>query len=234
VATFACFLTRAYDFIRMAAISQSNIKLMGSHVGVSIGEDGPSQMGLEDLAMMAAQPGVVVLYPSDGMCAYRLVETMANHKGMVYMRTGRPKTPMLYGPEEPFPIGGSKVLRQSAKDQLTIVAAGVTVFEALKAYDELQTAGIAVRIIDLYSVVPIDVATLQQAAKATNNRLLTVEDHYLHGGIGDSVLGALAGDGVRLTKMGINQIPHSGKPDQLLDHYGISARAIVEKIKQLV
>jgi len=233
-ATFACFLTRAYDFIRMAAISQSNIKLMGSHVGVSIGEDGPSQMGLEDLAMMAAQPGTVVLYPSDAMCAYRLVETMANHKGMVYMRTGRPKTPILYGPEESFPIGGSKVLRQSAQDQLTIVAAGITVFEALKAYDALQATGIAVRIIDLYSVVPIDVATLQQAARATNSRLLTVEDHYLHGGIGDAVLSALAGDGVRLTKMGICQIPHSGKPDQLLDHYGINARAIVEKVKQLI
>jgi transketolase len=233
-ATFACFLTRAYDFIRMAAISQSNIKLMGSHVGVSIGEDGPSQMGLEDLAMMAAQPGVVVLYPSDAMCAYRLVETMANHKGMVYMRTGRPKTPILYGPEESFTIGGSKILRQSAKDQLTIVAAGVTVFEALKAYDELQAAGIAVRIIDLYSVAPIDVTTLRQAAKATNNRILTVEDHYLHGGIGDAVLSALAGDGVRLTKMGIRQIPHSGKPAQLLDHYGISARAIAKQVKQLV
>lgn len=233
-ATFACFLTRAYDFIRMAAISQSNIKLMGSHVGVSIGEDGPSQMGLEDLAMMAAQPGVVVLYPSDAVCAYWLVETMANHKGMVYMRTGRPNTPILYGPQESFTIGGSKVLRQSAKDQLTIVAAGVTVFEALKAHDELQAAGIAVRIIDLYSVAPIDVATLQQAAKATNNRFLTVEDHYLHGGIGDAVLGALAGDGVRLTKMGIRQIPHSGKPDQLLDHYGINARAIIDKVKQLV
>lgn len=233
-ATFACFLTRAYDFIRMAAISQANIKLMGSHVGVSIGEDGPSQMGLEDLAMMAAQPGIVVLYPSDAMCAYRLVETMANHQGMVYMRTGRPKTPILYGAEEFFTIGGSKVLRQSAKDQLTIVAAGVTVFEALKAYDRLQTAGITVRVIDLYSVTPIDRATLLQAANDTNSRFLTVEDHYLHGGIGDAVLSAMAGEGVRLTKMGICQIPHSGKPDQLLDHYGISARAIVEKVKQLV
>lgn len=233
-ATFACFLTRAYDFIRMAAISQANIKLMGSHVGVSIGEDGPSQMGLEDLAMMAAQPGVVVLYPADAVCAYRLVETMANHKGMVYMRTGRPKTPVLYGAEESFTIGGSKVLRQSAKDQLTIVAAGVTVFEALKAYDQLQTVGITVRIIDLYSVTPIDRATLLQAAKATNSRFLTVEDHYLHGGIGDAVLSAMAEEEVRLTKMGIGQIPHSGKPDQLLDHYGISARAIVEKVKQLI
>ena len=233
-ATFAAFFTRAYDFIRMAAISQSNIKLMGSHVGVSIGEDGPSQMGLEDLAMMAAQPGVVVLYPSDAMCAYRMVETMANHKGMVYMRTGRPKTPILYGPDETFTIGGSKVLRHSEKDKLTIVAAGVTLHEALKAYDELQKSGIAVRIIDLYSIAPIDVSTLKQAAKATNNLVLTVEDHYLHGGIGDAVLSALSTEGVRLHKMGIQEIAHSGKPDQLLDHYGINARAIIEKTKQLV
>ena len=233
-ATFACFLTRAYDFIRMAAISQSNIKLMGSHVGVSIGEDGPSQMGLEDLAMMAAQPGVVVLYPSDAVCAYKMVELMANHRGMVYMRTGRPKTPILYSPSDTFTIGGSKILRQSEQDLITIVAAGVTVFEALKAYDELKAAGIDVRILDLYSVVPIDVQTLQRSAKATHGRVLTVEDHYLHGGIGDAVLSALASEGVKVTKMGIRQIPHSGKPDQLIDHYGISARAIVEKVKQLV
>ncbi len=233
-ATFAAFFTRAYDFIRMAAISQSNIKLMGSHVGVSIGEDGPSQMGLEDLAMMAAQPGVVVLYPSDAMCAYRMVENMANHRGMAYMRTGRPKTPIIYGPEETFTIGGSKVLRQSEKDQLTIVAAGVTLHEALKAYEELLKAGIHVRIIDLYSIAPIDAATLKQAAKATQNLILTVEDHYLHGGIGDAVLSALSTEGVRLHKMGIQDIAHSGKPDQLLDHYGINARAIVTKVKQLV
>ncbi|MDR4495793.1 MAG: transketolase [Nitrospirales bacterium] len=205
-ATFACFLTRAYDFIRMAAISQSNIKLMGSHVGVSIGEDGPSQMGLEDLAMMAAQPGVVVLYPSDAICAYRLVEQMANHQGMVYMRTGRPKTPILYSATDIFTIGGSKILRQSEKDQFTIVAAGVTIFEALKAYDELKAAGITVRILDLYSVVPIDIQTLQQSAKATQGRFLTVEDHYLHGGLGDAVLSALASEGVKVYKMGIQQI----------------------------
>lgn len=233
-ATFACFLTRAYDFIRMAAISQSNIKLMGSHVGVSIGEDGPSQMGLEDLAMMTAQPGMVVLYPSDAMCAYRLVETMANHKGMVYMRTGRPKTPILYDTNEIFTIGGSKVLRQSDHDQLTIVAAGVTLFEALKAYDELQKSGITVRVIDLYSIAPIDATTLKQAATATSKLVLTVEDHYLHGGLGDAVMSALSSEGIRLHKMGIREIAHSGKPAQLLDHYGISARAIIEKAKHLV
>ena len=218
----------------MAAISQSNIKLMGSHVGVSIGEDGPSQMGLEDLAIMAAQPGMVVLYPSDAMCAYRLVEDMANQKGMVYMRTGRPKTPILYDKNETFTIGGSKVLRQSDHDQLTIVSAGVTLFEALKAHEELLKAGITVRIIDLYSIAPIDGATLKQAAKATNNLILTVEDHYLHGGLGDAVMSALSADGVRLHKMGIQEIAHSGKPAQLLDHYGLSARAIIEKVTQLV
>ena len=233
-ATFAAFFTRAYDFIRMAAISQSNIKLMGSHVGISIGEDGPSQMGLEDLAMMAAQPGVVVLYPSDAVCAYRLVESMAKHKGMVYMRTSRPKTPILYDPNETFKIGGSKVLRESQNDRLTIVSAGVTLFEILKAYDDLQKSGISVRVIDLYSIVPIDVATLKQAAQATNHAVLTVEDHYIHGGLGDAVLSALSTEGVRLHKMGIREIAHSGKPDQLLDHYGLSARAIVEKVKQLV
>jgi len=150
------------------------------------------------------------------------------------MRTGRPKTPILYDQNETFTIGGSKVLRQSANDQLTIVSAGVTLFEALKAYDELQKSGITVRIIDLYSIVPIDASTLKQAAKATNNLVLTVEDHYIHGGLGDAVLSALSTEGVRLHKMGIKEIAHSGKPAQLLDHYGISARAIIEKVKQLV
>lgn len=233
-ATFACFLTRAYDFIRMAAISHANIKLMGSHAGVSIGEDGPSQMGLEDIAMMATQPGVVVLYPSDAMCTYRLVEEAANHHGMVYIRTSRPKTPVLYSNEESFPIGGSKVLRQSSGDRLTIVTAGVTLFEALKAHEELQTIGIPTRIIDLYSIVPIDTTTLQDCARATGNRVLTVEDHYAHGGLGDAVISALAGEGVRLRKLAVREIPHSGKPTELLDRYGLSARAIVEAAKQLV
>ena len=190
-ATFACFLARAYDFIRMAAISGSNIKLVGTHVGVSIGEDGPSQMGLEDIAMMAAQPGVTVLYPSDATCTYRLVETAATHKGMVYIRAGRPKSPVLYGPDETFQIGGSKVIRQSASDVLTIVAAGVTLFEALKAYDTLKAAGVSVRIVDLYSIVPIDRTTLLDSARATQGRILTVEDHYAHGGLGDAVLSAV-------------------------------------------
>ena len=234
VATFACFLTRAYDFIRMASISRTNLKLMGSHVGVSIGEDGPSQMGLEDLAMMAAQPGVTVLYPSDAVCTHWLTVLAADHKGMVYIRTGRPKTPILYKNDEKFAIGGSKVLRESAKDRLTVVAAGVTLFEALKAHEELAKQGIAIRIVDLYSIVPIDRATLLASARATNNLMLTVEDHYAHGGLGDAVLAAVNAEGVKVHKMAVTEIPHSGKPDQLLDRYGISAKHIVEKVKKLV
>jgi transketolase len=231
-ATFACFLTRAYDFIRMAAISRANIKLMGSHVGVSIGEDGPSQMGLEDIAMMAAQPGMVVLYPTDAVCTYRLVEAAAAHRGPVYIRTGRPKSPILYGNEETFPIGGCKVLRHSPSDQITIVGAGVTLFEALKAYDQLKAAGVPVRVIDLYSIVPIDRATLLESARATQHRILTVEDHYEHGGLGDAVLSAVGPEGVRVYKMAVGEIPHSGKPEELIDRFGISARAIVETVKR--
>ena len=233
-ATFACFLTRAYDFIRMAAIGQANIKLMGSHAGVSIGEDGPSQMGLEDMAMMCAQPGVVVLCPSDAMSTYRLVEAAAAHRGLVYMRTARPKTPILYGTDEQFRIGGSKIIRQSSGDRLTIVAAGVALVEALKAYELLKTAGITVRVIDLYSVSPIDRTTLLDCARATQNLILTVEDHYEHGGIGDAVLSAVGNEGIRVHKLAVRTIPHSGKPDELLDHYGISARAIVEAAKRLI
>ncbi|HMU53380.1 MAG TPA: transketolase [Nitrospira sp.] len=234
VATFAAFFTRAYDFIRMAAISGSNIKLVGTHVGVSIGEDGPSQMGLEDIAMMAAQPGVTVLYPSDATSTYRLVEAAAAHKGMVYLRAGRPKSPVIYGADERFPIGGSKVVRHSQSDALTIVAAGVTLFEALKAHDQLKAAGISVRVVDLYSIVPIDRTTLLDCARSTQGRILTVEDHYAHGGLGDSVLGAVGSEGVRVHKLAVRAIPHSGKPEELVDHFGIGARSIVEAAKQII
>ena len=233
-ATFACFLTRAYDFIRMAAISHSNIKLMGSHVGVSIGEDGPSQMGLEDIAMMAAQPGMVVLYPSDAVCTHRLVEAAAAHRGPVYIRTGRPKSPILYSNDETFKIGGSKVVRQSQSDQLTIVAAGVTLFEALKAYDRLKEAGVSVRVIDLYSIVPIDRAILLDSARATQRKILTVEDHYEHGGLGDAVLSAVGSEGIRVHKLAVREIPHSGKPDELIDRFGVGARTIVETAKRIL
>lgn len=233
-ATFACFLSRAYDFIRMAAISGSNIKLVGTHVGVSIGEDGPSQMGLEDIAMMAVQPNVTVLYPSDGNSTYRLLEAAAQHKGMVYVRAGRPKTPVIYGQDERFHIGGSKIIRESTSDVLTIVAAGVTLFEALKAHDQLKAAGIAVRVIDLYSIAPIDRTTLVESGRATQRRILTVEDHYAHGGLGDAVLSAVSTEGIAVHKLAVREIPHSGKPEELVDHYGIGVRSIVEAAKQII
>ncbi len=232
--TFACFLSRAADFIRMAGISFVNIKLTGSHAGISIGEDGPSQMALEDLSMMRAVPDCVVLYPCEAVSTAHLVTAMARHKGMVYMRTSRPKTPVLYEPSDTFAIGGSRVLRQSANDAATVVAAGVTVFEALKAYDELQKSGVSIRVIDAYSVQPIDAATLRDAAKATKGRVITVEDHYASGGLGDAASEALAVDGVAVTRLAVREIARSGQPDELLDRYGISARHIVEAVNRAV
>jgi transketolase len=229
--TFACFLTRAYDFIRMAAISRLNVKLAGSHAGVSIGEDGPSQMALEDLAMMRAQPNMAVLYPCDAVSAERLVAAAAAWEGPAYIRTSRPKTPVIYGPGEQFPVGGCKVLRQSAADVATVVGAGVTVFEALKAYDELMKAGVAIRVIDLYSIQPIDDATLRAAAVDTGGRVVSVEDHYAGGGIGEAVAAATTGVAtVRI--LAVRDIPRSGKPEELLDRFGISARHIVETVRQ--
>lgn len=228
--TFACFLTRAADFIRMAGISRNNVKLTGSHAGVSIGEDGPSQMALEDLAMMRAIPDSLVLYPSDAVSTERLVAEMARHQGIAYMRTSRPKTPVIYGADDQFPIGGSKVLRQSADDVATVVGAGVTVFEALKAYDQLKAEGIAIRVIDAYSVQPIDQATLSAAAKATGGIVITVEDHYPAGGLGDAASEALAPAGVVVERLAVRDIPRSGEPDELIDKFGISARHIVDAV----
>ena len=229
--TFAAFLTRAYDFIRMAAISNVNIKMAGSHAGVSIGEDGPSQMALEDLAMMRAQPNIAVLYPCDAVSTERLLEKAAYHAGPVYMRTSRPKTPVIYGPDESFDLGGLKVLRQRSGDVATVIGAGVTLFEALKAYDDLQKQGVSIRVVDLYSLQPIDAASLIQCGEATNGRLITVEDHYRAGGIGDAVAAAVAGRGFTVTRLAVPEIPRSGTPEQLLDKYGISAAHIVAAVK---
>jgi transketolase len=229
--TFACFLTRAYDFIRMAAISQLGVKFAGSHAGVSIGEDGPSQMALEDLAMMRAEPNITVLYPSDAVSAERLVELAAYTEGPAYIRTSRPKTPVIYGPEERFAVGGSKVLRESASDTATVVAAGVTVFEALKAYDTLRAEGVFIRVVDAYSVQPIDAATLRAAGRQTGNRIITVEDHYAAGGLGDAVAEAVAPEGITVRRLAVREIPRSGKPEELLDRYGISAGHIAEAVK---
>jgi transketolase len=230
--TFAAFLTRASDFIRMAAISNSNIKMAGSHAGVSIGEDGPSQMALEDLAMMRAQPNITVLYPCDAVSTDRLVERMAYQSGPAYMRTSRPKTPVIYGPDDTFRVGGLNVLREAGGDTATVVAAGVTVFEALEAHDLLRAQGISIRVIDLYSVQPLDTATLVRCARETKGHLITVEDHYVGGGIGDAVAAAVAGHGFSVHRLAVREIPRSGTPDQLLDFYGISARHIVEAVTE--
>jgi transketolase len=230
--TFACFLTRAADFIRMGSISFANVKFTGSHAGVSIGEDGPSQMALEDLSMMRSVHGCAVLYPCDAVSTERLVVEMAKHKGMAYMRTSRPKTPVIYGPDEQFPIGGLKVVRQGANDKATVIGAGVTLFEALKAYDTLKAQGIDIRVIDLYSLEPVDAKTLTEAARATGGVLITVEDHYAAGGIGDAVANAIAPAGFTVRRLAVNDIPRSGLPDELLDRYGISAKHIVEAVKR--
>jgi transketolase len=231
--SFACFLARAYDFIRMAGIGKANLKLCGSHAGVSIGEDGPSQMGLEDIAMMRPIAGSTVLYPSDGVSTERLVELAAQTPGIVYIRTTRPKTPILYSVEDTFPLGGSKVLRSGADDKVTVVAAGITLHETLDAYEQLRHEGIEIRVIDLYSVKPIDIETLRQAARDTG-AIVTVEDHYPEGGLGEAVSSALAGERCQFRMLAVMDVPRSGKGDELLEMFGISASAIVRTVKELV
>jgi transketolase len=232
--TFACFLERASDFVRMAGISDLGIKIAGSHAGVSIGEDGPSQMALEDLAMFRGVPNCTVLYPCEAMSMTRLMALAASLRGLVYLRTSRPKTPVIYQASETFTAGGSKTLRQSDRDVVTVVAAGVTVFEALKAHDALAAEGLAIRVIDAYSVQPIDRDGLVRAGQATEGRLITVEDHYAHGGLGDAVSEAVWDQGFRVQRLAVREIPRSGPPDVLIDRYGISARAIAEAVKAFV
>ena len=234
VSTFAAFLTRAYDFIRMAAVSRASLRLSGSHAGVSIGEDGPSQMALEDLAMMRAINGSTVLYPSDANQAVQLVAQMADTQGISYIRTTREATPVLYSADESFPIGGSRVLRSSGSDALTIVAAGITLHESLKAVDALAADGINIRLIDLYSVKPIDADTLEAAARETGT-IVTVEDHWAEGGIGDAVLAALGGlrNPPRVVKLAVQGMPGSGKPADLLSAAGIDAAHIESAVRLL-
>lgn len=235
--SFACFLTRAYDQIRMAAVSNATVRLCGSHAGVSIGEDGPSQMGLEDLAMMRAVCGSTVLYPCDANQTAHLVEEMAGLKGISFLRTTREKTPVIYGPAEEFPVGGSKVVRKSDKDRVAVVAAGITLHESLKAYDQLHKDGIGVRVIDAYSVKPIDAKTLRQAAKDTGGKLVVVEDHWFEGGLGDAVLDAFTGPGVTpptVVKLAVSKMPGSGTPAQLLNAAGIDSEHIVKAVKSLL
>ncbi len=232
IATFAAFLTRAHDQIRMAAYSFSNIKLCGSHVGVSIGEDGPSQMGLEDLSIFRPIPGCVVLYPSDAFSAEACVEAAANHRGMVYIRTTRPATPLIYPPDEVFPVGGSKVLRKSDRDAAAIIAAGVTVAEALKACDALASEGIAVRVIDAYSVKPVDEEGIRREVGEAGRQAVVVEDHFEAGGLGEAIAQVLSGEG-RVKHLCIRELPRSGKPGELMEMFGISAAHIVKAVKEL-
>ena len=234
--TFACFLARAYDQVRMAAISRSNINLCGSHCGVSIGEDGPSQMALEDIAIFRAVHSSTVLYPSDAISTERLTEIMVGRAGINYLRTSRPKFPILYSMDEKFPIPGFKVLRQSPQDKVTVIGAGVTLHEALKATDQLKAEGTAVRVIDLYCVKPIDGKALAKEIAGTGGRLITVEDHWAEGGIGEAVLSALARASVAPAKpqlIAVREMPHSGKPDELIDAFGISARHIAEAVRAI-
>jgi transketolase len=233
--TFAAFLSRAYDFIRMAAISRVNLRLSGSHAGVSIGEDGPSQMALEDIAALRAVHSSIVLHPCDANQTAKLVAAMADAKGIVFLRTLRPNTPVIYDADEEFAIGGSRVVRSSDDDDVTLVGAGITVHEALKAADALEEEGVSARVIDLYSIKPIDTETLQQAAEATG-RIVTVEDHFPDGGVGDAVLAALAevDEHPSVIKLAVSDMPRSGKPAELLSAYGIDAEHIAAAARQLV
>jgi transketolase len=235
-ATFAAFFTRAYDFIRMAGISQADIRLCGSHAGVEIGADGPSQMALEDLAMMRAVHGSTVLYPSDAVSAAYLVREMAGRGGVVYLRTTRGSYPVLYGPDETFPVGGAKVVRSSPDDQLTLIGAGVTLHNCLAAADQLGRDGIAARVLDLYSVKPIDAEALLAAAAATGDRLVVAEDHYPEGGIGEAVLEAFsdAGHPVQIAHLAVRGLPGSGTPAELMEAAGISAGHIERAARELL
>jgi transketolase len=234
--TFAAFFSRAYDFIRMSAISQANLRLAGSHAGVSIGEDGPSQMALEDMAALRAVHSSAVLHPCDANQTARLVAEMAEREGITYLRTLRPATPVLYGPDEEFAIGGSKVVRSSDDDEVTIVGAGITVHEALKAADALAQEGVNARVIDAYSVKPIDAETLRDAAEATGGRVVTVEDHWPEGGLGEAVLSAFADadERPRVKVLAVADMPHSGKPAELLAAAGIDADHIAQAARELV
>ena len=235
--TFAAFFSRAYDIVRMAGVSEANIRLVGSHAGVEIGEDGPSQMALEDLASLRAVHGSVVLYPADATSTARLVAEMADTAGIAYLRTTRGAYPVIYGPDEAFPVGGCKVHRAGPHDRVALIGAGVTLHECLAAADELAGSGVAVRVIDAYSVKPIDRDALVEACRVTDSRLVVAEDHYPEGGIGSAVLEALADASVpplQVAHLAVRGLPTSGTPAELLDVAGISSRHIVAAARRLV
>jgi transketolase len=233
IATFSAFLPRAHDQIRMAAYSFSNIKFCGSHSGVSIGADGPSQMGLEDLGMFRPIPGCAVLYPCDAYSTEACVESLARYKGLSYIRTTRPATPLLYSKGDKFPIGGSKVLKRSKNDKAAVIAAGITVHEALKAYEELGRENIPIRVIDAYSVQPIDQDNISKEVGRAGKKVVVVEDHFQNAGLGDAVAQALNGK-AEIVHLAIKDLPRSGKPEELLDKYGIDAQHIKAAVKKLI
>ncbi|KAJ3586747.1 hypothetical protein NHX12_013141 [Muraenolepis orangiensis] len=231
--TFAAFFSRGYDQIRMAAISQSNVNFVGSHCGVSIGEDGPSQMALEDLAMFRAIPTCTVFYPSDAVSTERAVELAANTKGICFIRTSRPETKVLYTADEKFEVGVAKVVRQSESDQVTVIGAGVTLHEALQAADILAAEGKNIRVLDPFTIKPLDAETILSAARATGGRIITVEDHYKEGGLGEAVLSAVGAEpGIVVTRLAVSGVPRSGKPQELLDLFKISAEHIAQAVRQ--
>jgi len=233
VATFACFLTRAFDQIRMAGISRAKLDLCGSHAGVSIGEDGPSQMGLEDIAMMRAIPGSTVFYPCDAVSAERTVELAIQNQGISYIRTTRPETPTIYAPDETFEVGGFKVVGSGENDRLTVIGAGVTLHEALDARAQLAQDGLDVRVIDLYCVKPLAVDALEAEIREAGGKLLTVEDHYRAGGIGEALAGALSPRGIPVHSLAVDELPRSGDGHELMSLMRIDAAAIVETAREL-
>lgn len=233
--TFAAFFTRAFDQIRMAAISESNINLCGSHCGVSIGEDGPSQMALEDLAMFRSVPMSTVFYPSDGVATEKAVELAANTKGICFIRTSRPENAIIYNNNEDFQIGQAKVVLKSKDDQVTVIGAGVTLHEALAAADLLKKEKINIRVLDPFTVKPLDRKLILDSARATKGRILTVEDHYYEGGLGEAVAAAVVGEpDVTVTRLAVSQVPRSGKPAELLKMFGIDKDAIARAVRGLV
>jgi len=233
--TFAAFLTRGFDNLRMGVISQTNLNVVGSHCGVSIGEDGPSQMALEDIAMFRSLPGCTVFYPSDAVACERAVELSANQRGICFVRVSRPATAVIYENNERFEIGKAKIVRSSDSDKVLVVAAGVTLYEALKAADTLASKGVNIRVIDPFTIKPIDIAAIRENAAACGGRVLTVEDHYPEGGIGDAVLDAVADiRNVVVKKLAVNAVPRSGPPMELLEMFGISANCISKAVTELI
>lgn len=235
VSTFAAFFSRAYDQIRMGAISQTNINLVGSHCGVSIGEDGPSQMGLEDLAMFRAVPSATIFYPSEAVSCERAVELAANTKGICYIRTSRPNTPVLYANDHPFKVGVGNIVRESPKDQVLLIGAGVTLHEAVKAADKLKTSGVGARVLDPFTIKPLDAKLILENAKAVGGRIVVVEDHYYAGGLGEAVLSVVAQErNIVVKHLAVGEIPRSGPPAVLLDRFGISSNHIVDAVNEIL